>query len=61
MTNKTSIWTGREGQRPRVVIMGAPNRDRVRTELGRVRGSIQERAEIVVEDLNFEYDFQDPI
>ncbi|NNE01106.1 MAG: NAD(+) kinase [Pirellulaceae bacterium] len=42
---------------PRVVILGAPDRDRVRTELERLRPFIADRAEIVAEDLEFAHDF----
>lgn len=46
------------GGRPRVAILGAPNRDRVRTELERLRPVIAAKADIVAEDLTFEHDFQ---
>ncbi|MEM9825913.1 MAG: NAD(+)/NADH kinase [Planctomycetota bacterium] len=45
--------------KPRVVILGAPNRDRVRSELLRIRPAIQQRATIVAEDLKFEYAFDE--
>lgn len=45
--------------RPRVAILGAPNRDRVRDELKRLRPAIAEMAEIVAEDLEFTYPFDD--
>ena len=46
--------------RPRVVILGAPNRVRVTEELKRIRPAIAQRADIVAEDLKFEYAFDDP-
>ncbi len=48
-----------KGPRPRVVILGVPDRKRVRSELQRLRPAIAEHAEIVVEDLEFSYDFSD--
>jgi NAD+ kinase len=45
--------------RPRVVILGAPERQRVQSELKRLRPSIAQHAEIVAEDLAFEYCFED--
>ena len=50
-------WTADSGERPKVVILGAPNRDRVLTELKRLRPVIASRADIVAEDLEFAYDF----
>lgn len=44
---------------PRVVILGAPNRQRVASELKRLRPAIAERAEIVAEDLTFQHAFDD--
>lgn len=52
-------WPLGPRDRPQVVILGAPGRDRVRTELERLRPVIAERAEIVAEDLEFRYDFRD--
>ena len=54
----TSRWILGERETPRVAILGAPNRDRVRTELERLRPVIAANAEIVVEDLDFAHDFQ---
>ncbi|QDT03438.1 putative inorganic polyphosphate/ATP-NAD kinase [Rubripirellula lacrimiformis] len=45
--------------RPRVAILGVPGRESVQKELQRIRPAIEERAEIVVEDLEFQYDFSD--
>ncbi len=52
-------WMSGGSSRPKVVILGAPDRDRVRYELERLRPIIAERADIVAEDLTFEYDFRD--
>ncbi len=46
-------------ERPKVVILGAPDRDRVRSELNRLRPAIAEHADIIAEDLEFAYDFSD--
>ncbi|OYP38134.1 NAD(+)/NADH kinase [Rhodopirellula sp. MGV] len=53
-------WPSDEGTVPRVVILGAPDRDRVRTESIRLRPIIAAHAEIVAEDYEFEYAFGDP-
>ncbi len=58
MSNKNNQSLG-NGDRPRVVILGVPERARVRSELTRLRPAIAEHAEIVVEDLEFQYDFSD--
>ena len=52
-------WATANGPRPKVVVMGVPDRERVRTELTRLRPAIAEVADIVAEDLNFEFDFTD--
>ncbi len=54
----THLWMRGERQRPQVVIVGAPDRDRVRSELARLRGAIASSADIVAEDLEFQYDFE---
>ncbi len=60
MPNSTTHrWMSGERQRPEVVILGAPDRDRVRAELARLRGVIASCADIVAEDLEFRYDFTD--
>ena len=46
-------------KKPRVVILGAPNRARVKSELKRLRPAIQQRAEIVHQDLEFKHEFDD--
>lgn len=53
-------WPHADRTRPRVVILGAPDRDRVRSESTRLRPIIAQHAEIVAEDYAFEYDFGDP-
>jgi NAD+ kinase len=50
-------WPKSTGQRPEVVILGAPDRDRVKTELARLQPVIAERAKIATVDLAFQYDF----
>jgi NAD+ kinase len=52
-------WMRDDSVRPRVVILGAPDRERVRTELERLRPAIAQHAEILAEDLEFAYDFSD--
>ncbi len=46
-------------RRPRIAILGAPHRPRVLIALERLRPAISAHAEIVVEDLEFAYDFTD--
>ena len=55
----TSIrtWMQAAEVKPRVVILGAPNRQRVQAELERLRPAIARHAEIIAEDLAFEYEF----
>lgn len=53
------LWMRDPAVRPKVVILGVPNRDRVRSELKRLRPAIARHAEIIEEDLEFQYDFQD--
>ena len=50
-------WMRDETVRPKVVILGVPDSERVRLELKRVRPSIAEHADIIAEDLEFAYDF----
>ncbi|TWU36078.1 NAD(+)/NADH kinase [Novipirellula artificiosorum] len=57
-TRETSKWC-HDGDRPSVVILGAPNRDRVQSELARLRPTLAESAHIVAEDLAFQYEFED--
>jgi NAD+ kinase len=46
-------------RRPRIAILGAPNRPRVIIALERLRPAISAHADIVVEDLEFAHDFTD--
>ncbi|MGC6441855.1 MAG: NAD(+)/NADH kinase [Rubripirellula sp.] len=50
-------WMQTSEVKPRVVILGAPNRQRVQAELQRLRPAIARHAEIIAEDLAFEYEF----
>ena len=50
-------WMRDHSLKPKVVILGIPERERVRTALERLRPAISEHAEILAEDLNFKYDF----
>jgi NAD+ kinase len=50
-------WATDPKIRPRVVILGVPDRQRVRIELERLRPVIAEAADIVAEDLDFKFDF----
>jgi NAD+ kinase len=54
---KSSSWLTDVKQRPKVVILGAPDRELVRSELTRLRPAIAEHAEVVAEDLEFAHDF----
>lgn len=45
---------------PRVAILGAPDRQRVRSEAARLKPIIAQHAEIVTEDFEFQYGFEDP-
>lgn len=57
MSDKAPKWLHARNVRPRVVILGVPERERVRSELKRLRPAIAEHADIIAEDLSFEYDF----
>lgn len=46
-----------QSEKPRVVILGVPERETVRAALERLRPAIAERAEIIAEDFDFSYDF----
>lgn len=50
-------WISDHAQKPKVVILGVPERETVRDALERLRPAIEEYAEIVAEDLDFSYDF----
>lgn len=53
-------WMCDSSERPRVVVLGVPDRERVRGALERLRPAIAEHAEIIAEDLEFAYEFNDP-
>ena len=55
--DSTPSWMRDASDRPRVVVMGVPDRERVRAALERLRPAIAEHAEIIGEDLEFAYDF----
>ncbi len=57
--DKPMKWMRGERSRPQIVILGAPDRDQIRSELERLRPVIASKADIVAEDLRFEYDFSD--
>lgn len=57
-TGGASQWPV-SGRVPRVVLSGAPDRQRVRVEAARLRPLIADRAEIVAEDYTFTYEFDD--
>lgn len=48
-----------EQRRPKVAILGAPNRPRVLSALEHLRPAISIHGDIVIEDLEFAYDFTD--
>ncbi len=52
-------WMRDEKTRPKVVILGVPDRELVRSELKRLRPAIAERADIIAEDFQFSYDFSE--
>ena len=56
---ETPRWMRDETVRPRVVVLGVPDRERVRSALKRLRPAIADHAEIIAEDLTFSYDFSD--
>lgn len=57
--SKSAQWPRGGHQRPEVVLMGTPNRERVIEEMRRLKPIIASRASIVAQDLDFEYDFRD--
>ena len=57
MTDIQTTTRSGSTERPRVVILGVPDRKRVRVELERLRPAIAEHADIVAEDLEFKHDF----
>ena len=59
MSDHTAQSSSIQDRPARVAILGAPNRDRVRDELKRLRPAIADRATIIAEDLQFDYPFDD--
>ncbi len=57
MTDDPSKTMLGNSDRLKVVILGVPDRQRVRNELQRLRPAIAQHAEIIAEDLEFRYDF----
>jgi NAD+ kinase len=57
-SDPATAWL-RDQKRPKVAILGAPDRDRVISALERLRPAIATHADIVVEDLAFMCDFSD--
>lgn len=53
-------WPDGDRAVPRVVLIGAPDRERVRSESVRLKPIIAQHAQIVAEDYAFQYDFDDP-
>lgn len=51
-------WTTRSDLRPRVAIVGAPDRARVDAELARIEPMIADAADLEVVDLDFSFDFR---
>ena len=56
----TSFWAEGSRKRPRVVIVGVPGRLRVQREAKRLRPIISHHADIVYEDYQFDYPFDEP-
>jgi NAD+ kinase len=50
-------WIRDPNVRPKVVVLGVPDHERVRSVLRRLRPAIAEHADIIAEDLAFTYDF----
>jgi NAD+ kinase len=50
-------WMRDEKVRPKVVILGAPDRERVRSEFARLKPAIADHADIIAVDFEFSYDF----
>lgn len=58
MNGTPAAWL-RESRLPRVAVLAAPNRPRVASELPKLLPYIEQHAEIVTVDSNFEHDFSD--
>ena len=55
----TPPWMHDSGRRPKVVVLGTPERKNAREALEQLRPVISERADIIAEDLDFSHDFSD--
>ncbi len=55
--SSTTAWHHKGQERLKVVILGAPDRERVRSELTRLRPAIAYHADVIAEDLEFAHDF----
>lgn len=51
-------WSSEGRDRPRVVVLAAPNRPRVESELPKLLPCIERHADIVAVDLEFQHDFE---
>ncbi|XZE36883.1 NAD(+)/NADH kinase [Pirellulaceae bacterium SH501] len=51
-------WSSEGRERPRVVVLAAPNRPRVESELPKLLPCIERHADIVAVDLEFQHDFE---
>lgn len=51
-------WSAEGRERPRVVVLAAPNRPRVESELPKLLPCIERHADIVAVDLEFQHDFE---
>ncbi|MCU0715501.1 MAG: NAD(+)/NADH kinase [Pirellula sp.] len=51
-------WSSEGRDRPRVVVLAAPNRPRVESELPKLIPCIERHADIVAVDLEFQHDFE---
>ncbi|MEM9364924.1 MAG: NAD(+)/NADH kinase [Planctomycetota bacterium] len=60
-TRRVPSWCSL-GRRPRVAVMGPPDREDVIQEWRRLRATVVQDSEIIVEDFRFEHDYQaDPV
>ncbi|TWU42948.1 putative inorganic polyphosphate/ATP-NAD kinase [Novipirellula aureliae] len=57
MPSRNTVKWCHNGDRPSVVILGAPGRQRVQAQYRRLRPLIAEKADIAGEDLAYHYDF----
>ncbi|AMV34119.1 putative inorganic polyphosphate/ATP-NAD kinase [Pirellula sp. SH-Sr6A] len=56
--HSVASWRSLGREKPRVVVLAAPNRPRVESELPKLLPCIERHAEIVAVDKAFEYDFE---